>query len=264
MRIRWIAGAILSIITLNTPSEAQIVFSDTTMERSNWTTTGLGPGVESIVSAPTGGNPGPHSRVSTGSGAWSMAIDIRNSAVVSPALVQGITSIDYRDDFRCQVADGCFGAGQSITAIIKQGGKFYSSAFAISSGVTSVWTSAELLSLTETDFFEIDENAANAGVILIGTSHPDLSSAGAPIQFGYARVNGNIVSTVTGGVDNWSVIVTTVAAPVPALSEGSLIALGLGLLLMGRQAIRTSGSSTTRRKRRKGRPRRRENVSLGV
>ena len=67
------------------------------------------------------------------------------------------------------------------------------------------WTPAQLSHLTATDFVALDG------------SHPDFSSTGGVIRFGYARSNSNISTDLAysthHGIDNWSVFIGDAEPP---------------------------------------------------
>lgn len=100
---------------------------------------------------------------------------------------------------------------------LKQGGKVYISGENHFS--SEEWSTLTISGLVESNFIEVTDEG------LWYDNHPDFSSAGAPIQFGYFSADQTLSSRLLiFGVDNWEVIVTTEAPPAwaPADAEAAV------------------------------------------
>jgi hypothetical protein len=124
------------------------------------------------------------------------------------------------------------GIGVGVYPALRQGGVNYVPGLAFFVNSSFVWATHQLSGLGEDDF----RTYANAN------DHPDFSSAGAPIQLGFATANDNGGATLSraAGFDNWSVTVNPVPEP------GSLALVGAGSLLLGLARRRRAGSSACR------------------
>lgn len=114
-------------------------------------------------------------------------------ALFTPALQGPIDSVDYDED-RIQLNPPFSGAVVSASAGLRQHGIIYRGPSSNSSSTS--WESLSLAGLTETDF---DDGSGG---------HPDFSSTGGPMQFGFIRSssssgNSNTTFTITSGIDNW-------------------------------------------------------------
>ncbi len=131
----------------------------------------------------------------------SMIVELKTSAVVSPASVGGITQVDYTEDHYCE----CFGGGVLWGPAVEQGGVYYIvPGHAMPNGISNVWMTESLTGLTAADFDQVD---VNSSVWSNPNSHPDFSSGGLPVTFGYVRAKAFVAHTESV-LDNWSVTVT--------------------------------------------------------
>jgi hypothetical protein len=142
---------------------------------------------------------------------------IRNDAVFDPATEGAITSVAYSEDTFTGISQ--IGGGLAL----QQNGILYFGGYRHDSSTS--WVTYIRSSLTAADF----------RTFVSETLHPDFSSSGAPITFGFFRANsvdagGPYGYTATGGTDNWQATITSV--PEPALL--SLMALG-GLAMLRRR-----------------------------
>lgn len=195
------------------------VFSDAMFSSDDWT-------VETVVSnalgsatfsaLATGGNPDAHRRVRLDLGSATAPALVpgisqyvwRNDAVYDPLFEGAIDWIDYSEDFLAIVAND-----NVLTGIaIRQAGNVYHAL--LSPGSTATWSTKSLSQLSQSDFRR-------------GSSEPDFSSNGAPIQFGFVRSLGSAAGATFGisaeaGIDNWSVRITraTIADVRVAVEDG--------------------------------------------
>ena len=72
--------------------------------------------------------------------------------------------------------------------------------------------------------------------------HPNFSTSGLPIQFGFLRANGSsnggLGYTLAAAIDNWQISIFALAAPsaaaaIPTLGEMPLVALASLMVLVG-------------------------------
>jgi len=145
----------------------------------------------------------------------SMVVELKTSAVVSPNALGGITQVDYAEDHFCE----CLGGGVLWGPALEQNGTYYIVAGnAMPNGINVVWNDETLLGLTETDFVEVDVNAATWSN---PNSHPDFSAAGSPVTFGFVRAKA-FVGWTESGMDNWTVHVNETVVSTEQKTWGSL------------------------------------------
>ena len=229
--------------------------SDDDFTPSDWTislfTIGNGASVSASQQA-AGGNPGPYRSIRNVV-ASSPAIAPFFSAILGahifggftydPSATGAITSIDYSEDAIC-ILPNCFGDGQAVGVIVRQNGNTYLHGLGITTSSTS-WHTISDAGLGALDFVLLD----GSDDFVDGTSHPDFSVNGDPIEVGFARYNSTCVScggyTLDAGIDNWRVVINfedlntdtpsddgpsdTPRVPAP----GALLLLAIGVTTLG-------------------------------
>lgn len=180
---------------------------------------GTGPKTSSAtVSVQNGGNPDIFrqsvNRISYGDRVLSGG---KNSTYIfNPQSSGPISTIDFKADF-IQSSGGDITGGYII---IEQNGVVYYSEKYIAFD-RSNWTNRELKGLTALDF------DSNPNIGIPGNSngqHPDFTSAGQPMTFGYVLTNGGGTSsgyTAVSGIDNWSVTINSNFIYLPLLQQPS-------------------------------------------
>ena len=194
------------------------VFYDGTFNPADWQETDFVHGRISPDSYSRGthnsstGNPGEYFQVFTGVASAPSNNDYssilgfykRVGATYDPREWGAVFSIDYSEDVVGFSGEQAFGP-----ALMQSGQLYYCHAGSVGPGAT--WGAKELRNLRASDFtlvgpaqgFEVDLEA-----------HPDFSENGAPLEFGFFRrvstAYGYGGSSSTGGIDNWTVIVTPV------------------------------------------------------
>ena len=118
----------------------------------------------------------------------------------------------------------------SSAFLIYQNGTYYASGYSFNS---TNWGSVSFSTISATDFMEVQIGPEYQ---TIPGSHPDFSSNGAPMQFGFrqARGGGGLSAGSIVGVDNFEVAVTQVPEP----ASSGLIAAMLTLVVMLRYRSR--------------------------
>jgi len=154
------------------------------------------------------------------------------SATYDPQTQGAIDSISYSED---SIMFCGYGEGQATGPALMQDGKiFYGFLplpphYLMSNQLS--WTHQTLTSLPADSFYL-------SGPVWMGSEHPDFSSLGDPIVFGFFRSNGSAGGgyTIIAGIDNWSI---TVNPAVPAPGAIVLGGIGVGLVnwLRRRRAI---------------------------
>ena len=189
-----------------------ITFSDGIFANSDWTgtkivdtTTGAA-ATFSATQLTLGGNPDEYRRVTHNYNVGLIVVAHLSLFNIDPAACP-IDSIDASYDLRHFNPP----AGQAVafSFLLLQNGTYYRSS--LDNAFNDVWTDFTHNDLTANDFFAI-----NLATGIAGPGHPNFSSAGDPIQFGYASHNsspGSTVNTRTAGVDNYSVAVQCVPEP---------------------------------------------------
>ena len=171
--------------------------------------------VTSVVSS--GGNPGAFLDIRLNIGSDNRVMGTfswREDFTIHPATVGGITQIQYSFDAK-RGDSNAVGNAQAFGLAIRQNGIHYYNYYANS--LTS-WNTYSDSDLTASEFavYGGDFDEATLGGFLT----PDFSATGAPITFGYMRMNSTVGGSafVHGQMDNYSVSVTHNLIPEPSLS----------------------------------------------
>jgi hypothetical protein len=210
-----LAAASITIMTvfimaaglLCTHAEALTTFFDDTFNDSDWTRFAehqSGPLFfeETAEQRTSGGNPGAYRHMTHywGSGTQVFVFHLNNNAIYDPSAQGAIVSINYSADiigFYYSPNFGVFGDG----ILIEQDGRLFRT---VTQGnpFNNLWQTKSFTGLTADNFTALDDLV----------SHPDFSSAGSPIKFGYIRANTIFTTpaTLSHGIDNWSVTISTV------------------------------------------------------
>ncbi len=229
-----VATTIASITTISALSTkaATFTYSDSTFKNDEWELTTYGYVLGGTVAATqigSGGIGGEFRRivntVNRASGSRSsqvIGVHIWNGETYSPQTQGPITSVDYSEN---SIMFSGFGQGQGASLALKQNGNLYLAGYFITPERS--WTQKALTNLVESDF----------GLIGDYTQRPDFSENGADIQWGFMRSNSSTGSgyTIVGGIDNWSVTITT-EDPEESVPEPSSI---LGLFALGGLGVRS-------------------------
>ena len=139
-------------------------------------------------------------------------LHLRSGAVVNPNLTP-ITGMSISID---EIAiQNLFGVGVGVYPAFQQNGKNYLALSNILVNSDFSWQTLNASGLTAASFTTISD----------ANDHPDFSTTGSLIQFGFVTANNNgsppIMASRAAGFDNWSYAVTTVPEP------GSLLLCGV-------------------------------------
>lgn len=203
-------ATVLSIfaLALGASAPGAATFSDGTFAPADWSVAVQGLNLGGSVNASqvaSGGNPGLFRRIDN---VLNSAIGqpFSNSvfgfhayapAVWNPSVDGTIVTLDYSEDaFRFA------GSGVQANGIaLRQGGVIYYGPSSVTPSTTGVWQPYSWTALV----------AANFDALPAGVQNPDFTATGGPIEFGFFRANSTSVggggSTVSGGIDNWSVTI---------------------------------------------------------
>jgi hypothetical protein len=221
---------------------APVTFSDGTFADADWQLViepygGGGTAVASHQSS--GGNPGDFryitNTVNGPAGSYFFGFHEKTTATYNPQTQGAIDSISYSED---SIMFSGYGEGQATGPALMQDGKIFYGLSPLPPHYLmsnqSSWTHQTLTSLQADSFYL-------SGPLWMGSEHPDFSSLGDPIVFGFFRSNGSAGGgyTIIAGIDNWSVNVNPGGATIPAPGALLLGTLGMGLVgwLRGRKAI---------------------------
>ena len=236
--VSTVAATLMALGT--TPSRAELVISDAMFNPSDWSATVYsvsGTASHTDEQSLTGGNPGAYRRMShilSSSGNIGVAhLFLADS--FDPSTAGAIVSLDYREN-RIEFNPPFTGAAIGASPVLRQDDVFY---FGPSITFTNLsWDAVQLTGLTATDFTSIS------------LEHPDFSTSGGLIHFGYARSNtsNSVVGVTTQhGIDNWSYTVHAIPEP------GSFMITIVGALgALGFRHRRRSKNPVTNLSRRMG------------
>src|SRR5689334_10455875 len=214
-----------------------VTFSDGTFNDADWSATEICCGVGVSFAAgqvATGGNPGAYRQTDlVWSGPGAIVTHLNHDAVYDPAVEGAITTLDYSFD---NIELSNYGVGYAMLISQNETGYIAFPPFGVGLDDTTspFWSHVSHTGLTASNFWEDNSNL----------THPDFSSTGAPIQFGYwTSDSGDWVHEDLSGIDNWSVTLNSGIEPPPdpepepASSPEPSSALLLGSIVAGIMAF---------------------------
>lgn len=208
-----LASLVFSLLVPVSSLAATVAFSDGTWANTNWTVTTEGlnlGGTGSGTQTASGGNPGSYRRCTDTVNAadfqpFSNTVYVFHAmagATYTPSVSGPIVSINYSE-----ASMRITGGQQACGLALRQGGVVYYGPLFLNPTTFNVWATTTQTALLASSF-----DATPAGV-----QNPDFSGSGGVIEFGFVRANSTSVggsgSTTVGGIDNYSVTLTT-AEPV--------------------------------------------------
>jgi hypothetical protein len=212
-------------------ADATTVFEDGTFDLSTWDSTlySLGNGgSQTAIQQMSGGNPGAYLYVDNAvnaappySGIW--GVFLKKGAVYDPSL-GAIESVSYSEDAILFSSSIDRGEGQASFLVLEQGGSIFSRLPYFPTNYDN-WTHLESSGLLASDFGKLDLTTFD----IDNAQNPDFSESGSALRFGFYRANSTPSRAYSraGGIDNWQVVIESVATPVPEPSTLLLLATGV-------------------------------------
>ena len=211
--LSWLILLLAGLATIRASANANFV--DATFANSSWTTSKIADttaGAAATVSAfqnLSGGNPGAYREVdeTCKSPGGMFVAHFLGGAIYSPKSEGPIAAVSFSCDF-IEFNPPSAGAQVGFGLLVQQGGTNF--IVFNSSGSTS-WITTNQPGLSAAAFFNIDTATGKKG-----NAHPDFSSQGSDIAFGYITVTSSAAGAITNqcGIDNYSVTVFTAQPPV--------------------------------------------------
>jgi hypothetical protein len=214
------------VAVLSVQAQADTVsFADGTFNDSDWEVAifehGNG-GVVTAAQSASGGNGGAFRRVHQtvnpvppDDTSWIIVFHRRAGAIYDPGSQGAIERIDFLIDYENLTECPIGGHGQAFGPAMRQDGEVYTRHSI--SGTPTSWNTLAAPGLGESDFGMVDPLSPTGGD---PTRHPDFSSSGATIEFGFYTSNGTHGGGFTRcvGYDNWSLTInSTCVEPPPSL-----------------------------------------------
>lgn len=201
----------LSLVYVQLAS-GSITFADADFDNGEWLTASFSdkPFNFGAAQQATGGNPDAYREVthmlSTSLLTDATVVHTWSQATFTPSVQGAINSIDFAIDYFSTPA-----GEHGFAVALLQDGKYYRKMGLDETVVGSAWTHFSVDDRLAENFVEILPDAS-----LTTTSHPDFSSGGSSIVFGFVTANMNSVGDATAGYDNFSVTldVTPIAEPI--------------------------------------------------
>ena len=219
-------------------SLASSTFSDGVFDPLDWDLTVVvndnGGGNVPVQQINSGGNPDEFRRVTTfvetttaGHRSTIFGFHEFKSSIYDPSVSGAIASLDFSIDF---MNIDVHGNGQGFALAVEQGGDIYFAGVNHTTAagfMLNTWQSLSTPEIVASDFELVDLSVDN---LRDPTIHPDFSSSGSPIVFGFhtrdtipPNVPVGIFAELDVGYDNWSVEITPV--PEPTTCTLALVAL---------------------------------------
>jgi hypothetical protein len=186
---------------------ADTTFFDGTFSNSDWSevlyVNGNG-GSSSAAQTASGGNPGSFYQVTTSVNpgpACGAGVYLRNGFTYSPSTQGAIYNLDYSVDL---IAISLYGEAEPV---VSQNGNIYFGPELYTTAGT--WQTLTETNLMAADFARLITGTPNGELGADGTSHPDFSTNGSPITFGFIVPDSSMTTpyTTIGGVDNYTLTV---------------------------------------------------------
>jgi hypothetical protein len=201
MKSFGISAGVWLLAVCGTTALAEVSFTDSTFDDTNWTLTVFTQNAGGSLTASqqnTGGNPGQcmHIINSVPVGGGDLGFLARAGAIYDPGSQGAIEAIHYSEH---AIMFTEFLNGMRTGPALFQGGKVF--VYDVLRTPETNWTQKAAFNLVASNFAHVDA----AFPSLEDTStHPDFSATAPPMQFGFFRANGN-PGVRDGGIDNWTV-----------------------------------------------------------
>jgi hypothetical protein len=199
------AGA--AVTTDKAHTQAVVTFTDASFADADWTATKIGddtPGQAASFTArqeATGGNPGSFRRITHTLRLGSIDVwHSRRGFVYNPAVQGAIENVGYSYDLSAPEF-----TAMAFRLLLHQGNGYYAGPLDATSDASWRGFGRQEMTAAQFDLF-----------LGTGPAHPDFSTSGTPIEFGFLSANTNTVNanaTILGGIDNYSVTITPLDTP---------------------------------------------------
>jgi hypothetical protein len=205
-----------------------VVFSDQIYADADWSIVGANIGLISAGQVATGGNLRSYRQVVLGVGQNVPYVGQVNRNFVYDPTRGAVAAINYTMDLITTNAEGA-----AYAALVEQGGKLYADAFPteVANASSNTWL-GHSINLTLSNFSQVVRGQFGA-LAFDNTSHPDFSTSGRPLTFGYLVAAGFFTSIT--GIDNDPITLRFTPAAVAEPGLMMLFGSGLGCLLLWRR-----------------------------
>ena len=233
--------ALLVAVTflLAVPSQAStLLFTDGTFDLANYlqktytNNTAAAGATSTLTQSSSSGNPLPsvdfHADWTVNT-TWTIFDGLINSGFTFNPASGSISGIDYSLDRNTTFTPGSVVLTNAVfNALLLQAGKFYIDQITGPAFLAGTWQTISATGLQATDFslYDFTTNTMNS------TQHPDFSTAGSAINFGFRTGRGQTSASGIGSFDSLSdnLSITVNAVPEPSSVELTITALVAGLL----------------------------------
>ncbi len=244
-----VVGACLVLAVAVGPCLADTVFSDGTSNLANYTqtvftsNTAAANATYSVTQSGASGNPAPSLDLHI---EWTVNTTftifdglINSNFTYNPATAGAISAINFSQDRNITFTDSIVTVtNTSATALLEQNSKFYLDTITGAAFVAGTWQTTSATGLTANNFSSYDFSTNT----LDSTQHPDFSTAGSVIGFGFRTGLGRLNTSGTGSFDSLADNLSFTVTPVPEPSSLLLLCSGLaGLGYLGRKRLSRPG-----------------------
>ncbi len=211
-RVLFCVWPALTAVTLNAGA---VTFTDSGgFTTSVWTESLFGNGDVVDTRESSGGNPSEFIKLKTipNGGSIVIGVYLSDDATFDPSTQGAIDAIGMGLDVILfeNVAVPGFTDGQAYGIALRQNNEFFRSGFPVTGLQFSNWDSRTISAVDESGFVRVNPDGTSSSGF-----HPDFSSAGSEINFGFMVANsgGAPISGTIAGYDNWKLTVTQVPEP---------------------------------------------------
>ncbi|MBI4764615.1 MAG: hypothetical protein HY787_08420 [Deltaproteobacteria bacterium] len=227
------------------------IFSDGIFNPENWTSTLITTsGSLTTVQNSTGGNPDKFYQVNHNNFSGTLfAVHYQNTAIYNPAVEGAIDTVDWTLDAKAIINYADIGVAFSV--VLQQDGRNYipnptipvGSYYRLNNSYS--WSRFGATGMRASDFYDLADFLSSGTLV----NHPDFSSSGKPILFGFITANDNSTATASraSGFDNWQTTLNPVtnSAPVAEAGDNQTVDENVSVTLDGSGSLDPDGDSLT-------------------